>query len=224
MDTQQESLKDLRHIKNMMERSSRFISLSGLSGISAGICALLGAWFANDIIEKNGGFAGYRTLKGDKDVMQLQSVIRKELFSLAMLTLISALIFAFLFTYLRSKRNNMAIWGTAARRLLIAVAIPMIAGGIYLLREIQLGNYLLIAPGCLIFYGLALINGSKYTLDEVKYLGYAQIILGMINCWMTDYGLFFWATGFGVLHIIYGIFMWYKYERVASQQRSTIRA
>jgi hypothetical protein len=223
MNTEHQSLKELRHIKSMMERSSRFISLSGLSGISAGICALVGAWFANAIIEGNGGFASYRTSKSTDGVERLQDLVSKELFIIAMLTLISALIFAFLFTYLRSKKTGAAIWGTTAKRLLIAVAIPMIAGGIYLLREVQLGNYALIAPGCLIFYGLALINGSKYTLDEVKYLGYAQIILGIINCWIIDYGIFFWAAGFGLLHIIYGIFMWYKYERTTSQ-RSTFNA
>ena len=89
----------------------------------------------------------------------------------------------------------------------------MIAGGFYLLREIQVGNYGLIAPGCLIFYGLALVNASKYTLGEVRFLGYAQIILGVINLWFIGYGLYFWAAGFGLMHIIYGMLMWYKYER-----------
>jgi len=226
MDAQNQSLQDLQHIKKMMERSSRFISLSGLSGISAGICALIGAWFANNIIERSGGMLGEgRIYKRDYSMDTLQEFMESKLFNIAVITLVGALIFAFLFTYLRSKRNNIAIWGTASRRLLTAVAIPMIAGGFYLLREIQVGNYGLIAPGCLIFYGLALVNGSKYTLNEVRYLGYGQIILGIVNCWMMGYGVYFWATGFGLLHIIYGILMWYKYERItAGEQRSTINA
>jgi hypothetical protein len=226
MNAQNQSLQDLRHIKKMMERSSRFISLSGLSGISAGVCALIGAWFANKVIERSGGPSGEgRIYNRDYSIDTLQEFMGSQLFYIAALTLLGALVFAFLFTYLRSKKNNIAIWGTASRRLLIAVAIPMIAGGFYLLREIQVGNYGLIAPGCLIFYGLALVNGSKYTLDEVRYLGYGQIILGVINCWMIGYGVYFWATGFGLLHIIYGILMWYKYERTTvDEQRSTIGA
>ena len=47
MTDQQQSLDELQHIKRMMERSSRFISLSGFSGIAAGFCALVGAWFAH---------------------------------------------------------------------------------------------------------------------------------------------------------------------------------
>jgi len=109
------------------------------------------------------------------------------------------------------------MWGYSSKRLLINVAVPMVAGGIYLFRQMQLGNYLLIAPGCLIFYGLALVNASKYTLSEIRYLGYCQVILGIINCWFVGDGVYFWAAGFGLLHIVYGIVMWYRYERVAEK-------
>jgi hypothetical protein len=78
---------------------------------------------------------------------------------------------------------------------------------------VQDGIFSLIAPGCLIFYGLALVNASKYTLKEVRYLGYGQMILGIINLWFIGYGIFFWAIGFGVLHILYGTMMWWKYEK-----------
>jgi hypothetical protein len=91
--------------------------------------------------------------------------------------------------------------------------LPLVAGGIYLFRLLQIGSYGLIAPGCLIFYGLALLNASKYTLREVRYLGICEIILGIINLWVIGKGIYFWAFGFGILHILYGIVMWWKYER-----------
>jgi len=137
-----------------------------------------------------------------------------SLFRVAIYTLAAAIVFAFVFTYLRSKKNNVPVWGSASKRLIVAIAIPLIAGGLYLLRQIQMGHYGLIAPGTLIFYGLALLNGSKYTLGEIKYLGYAQLALGIISSWMIGYGLYFWTLGFGVLHIVYGAIMWYKYERI----------
>jgi hypothetical protein len=93
------------------------------------------------------------------------------------------------------------------------VSIPMIAGGVFLLKLIVEGTYGVVAPGCLIFYGLALLNGSKYTLGEVRYLAYCEIILGIASCWFIGWGLYFWAIGFGVLHIVYGAFMLNKYER-----------
>jgi len=71
----------------------------------------------------------------------------------------------------------------------------------------------LIAPVMLVFYGLALINASKYTLNDIRYLGYAETVIGLIACFFVDYGLLAWTIGFGALHIIYGLMMFYKYEK-----------
>jgi hypothetical protein len=214
MNEQQQSLQDIQQIKQMMERSSRFISLSGLSGVAAGICALVGAWFASDVIETSGGYANYRDVVSRTFATETVSdFLDHRLFQIALGTFFAALLSSFIFTYIRSKKNNIPMWGYSSKRLLINVAVPMIAGGIYIFREMQLGAYGLIAPGCLIFYGLALVNASKYTLSEIRYLGYCQILLGIINCWFMGYGIYFWAVGFGILHIVYGIVMWYRYEK-----------
>ncbi|MEO6583320.1 MAG: hypothetical protein ABIO05_03295 [Ferruginibacter sp.] len=211
MTDSQQSIADLRVIKKMMERSSRFISLSGLSGISAGICALVGAYIASDYVF---GYKDFR-MYGAYDTPMLRdgSLFENKLFYIAAGTLIAAIVSAFLFTWLKSRREGVAIWGASALRLLINLGIPLLVGAVFLLRLIQFGTFGLIAPGCLIFYGLALVNASKYTLDDVRYLGYMQIITGIINLWFVGYGLYFWAFGFGVLHLLYGASMWWKYER-----------
>ncbi len=209
MSDKNTGLDTLKDIKQMMERSSRFISLSGLSGIAAGICALVGAWFAYDII----GNSSRQYNNYYPDIIAIKQFTGYKLFRIALFTLIAAFILALIFTWIKSKKNNVPIWGRSSKRLIWNVAFPLIAGGIFLLRMIQLGYFGMIAPGCLIFYGLALVNASKYTLGEVRYLGYCQVILGLINCWFLGYGLYFWTIGFGVLHIIYGAMMWWKYER-----------
>ena len=209
MDKQQQPLEDLQHIKKMMERSSRFISLSGLSGIAAGSCALAGAWFASQKINC--------WVKGDCQLSLLITSngfeLINDLFWIATITFIAAFVSAFIFTYLRSKKNGTPMLGTTTVRLFWNMVIPITVGGIFLIRMMQLGEYQLVAPGCLIFYGLALVNASKYTLGEVRYLGYGQLVLGIFNLWWIGYGLQFWAMGFGVLHIVYGVMMWWKYER-----------
>jgi hypothetical protein len=209
MSDQQQSQDDLRHIKRMMERSSRFISLSGVSGIAAGLCALAGAWFANKKIRS--WVKEDHTMDGLIDMGGIK--LLNDLLWIATITFISAFISAFFFTYLRSKKNNIPLWGVASRRLFWNTVIPLTAGAIFIIRMMQLGVYDLVAPGCLIFYGLALMNASKYTLGEIRYLGYGQLALGIMNLWSFGYGLYFWAMGFGVLHIIYGIWMWLKYEK-----------
>lgn len=204
----QQPLDTLKDIKQMMERSSRFISLSGWSGIAAGVCALAGVYLVTQKIDcwKIGDCLFRRLINEGGE-------LEKQLYTIAAGTFTAAFSLAFLFTWLRSKKNNLPIWGPLARRLMWSVAVPLAAGAIFLYRMIELRQYELIAPGSLIFYGLALVNASKYTLSEIRYMGYTEILLGLINCWLTGYGLQFWALGFGVLHIIYGAIMWWKYER-----------
>lgn len=205
MPENEQHLEALKDIKQMMEKSSRFISLSGWSGISAGICALIGAYFGYNIIQTENPPGYYRS--------PLIDLLDDKLFLVALFTFLAAFILALLFTYQRSRKSNLSMWGATARRLMINVLIPMLVGGIFILKLLEIRAYGLVAPGCLIFYGLALVNASKYTLGEVRYLGYCQIILGLINCWAVGYGLYFWALGFGVFHIIYGALMLFRYER-----------
>jgi hypothetical protein len=214
MHTTEESLEALQDIKRMMERSSRFISLSGWSGVSAGLCALAGAWYAQGkmVDYRSQGGEVFNRLPGDVSNGSVKE-LRSELLMIAALVLLAAVITAFLFTYLRSKRAGVPVWGISAQRLMWNTLIPLGTGGFFILRLLQEGYFSLIGPSCLLFYGLALINGSKYTLGEVRYLGYGQLLLGLVSLWMPGYALYFWAAGFGVLHIVYGILMWWKYER-----------
>ncbi|HMO62379.1 MAG TPA: hypothetical protein PKC39_03025 [Ferruginibacter sp.] len=210
MQENEQSLKDIQHIKTMMERSSRFISLSGLSGIAAGICAIIGAAVSYDYVM---GYKDFIINPAADSGSELELLYNNRLFWIAAATFTGALVSAFIFTWLKSKKQGIPMWGNLAYRLLINVSVPLLAGGIFLFRLIHFGTFGLVAPGCLIFYGLALVNASKYTLNEIRYLGYLQVLLGIINLWFTGWGIYFWAAGFGVLHIVYGTYMWYKYER-----------
>ncbi|MEO5985006.1 MAG: hypothetical protein ABIP80_05840 [Ferruginibacter sp.] len=212
MNPQQQSLETLQDIKKIMERSSRFISLSGFSGISAGVCALIGAWVAHDYVL---GYKDFRiaTTAANYEQITAASLFDFRLFYIAAGTFIAALLSALFFTWIKSKKEGIPIWGKSALRVIINVSVPLIVGGIFLYRLIDYGTFGLVAPGCLIFYGLALINASKFTLDDVRYLGYMELLTGLISLWFVDYGLYFWAFGFGILHILYGASMWWKYDR-----------
>lgn len=201
----QSNLDAIKDIRKIMERSSRFISLSGWSGIAAGICALAGSWVAIKKIEDYVNGTGFSS--------GCSECLRNELIVIAAIVFIAALASAVTFTYIRSNKDGVPIWGKAARRLLWNTLMPMIVGGILIWKMTGLGYYELVAPSTLIFYGLALVNGSKFTMGEVRYLGYAQIITGILSLLIISRGLYAWAFGFGILHIIYGIAMWWKYER-----------
>lgn len=209
MTNQKQSLEAVQDIKKMMERSSRFISLSGLSGVSAGVFALIGTWFAYDWI--------YEYYSSDESSQSYHSPDFKQLtwnlIGLAVIILAAAILSALYFTWRKARRNKLPIWDHTSRKLLINLCIPIVAGGIFVFGLLQYSEWRFIAPVCLIFYGLALVNASKYTLSEIRYVGLIEIVLGLINMWWIGYGLYFWAAGFGILHIVYGTLMWWKYDR-----------
>ena len=132
---------------------------------------------------------------------------------LAMVILAGAILSALYFTWKKARRNQLPIWDHTSRKLIINLCIPIITGGVFVFGLLQYNEWRFIAPACLIFYGLALVNASKYTLSEIRYVGIIEIILGLINMWWIGYGLYFWALGFGVIHIVYGMLMWWKYDR-----------
>jgi hypothetical protein len=207
---QQETLQEVKDIRRMMERSSRFISLSGLSGVSAGIFALAGAWIARSFIfegyydeyEARGGFAS-----------ESFAALKFQLIGLAAIVFVLAFATAFYFTWRKSSKQGVSLWNHTSKRLFWNMTIPLVAGGLFILGMLRYDDWRFVSPACLVFYGLALVNASKYTLTDIRYLGYCEIIVGLINMNWIGYGLYFWAMGFGVLHIIYGVVMWWKYER-----------
>lgn len=205
----QEPEKTLRDIKQIMERSSRFISLSGLSGVAAGSVALLGAWAAYLILDNYyGGYNSRGLFSGDEF-----SKLKLKLLGLAAVVFAVAFAASFYFTWRRARRQHVSLWGPVSKRLFWNMSLPLLTGAAFILAMLRYDDWSYVSSACLIFYGLALINASKYTLTDIRYLGYCEIILGIINMFYIGYGLYFWAAGFGALHIVYGIIMWNKYER-----------
>ncbi|WP_026933747.1 hypothetical protein [Christiangramia echinicola] len=208
-------LQDLADIKSMMNRSSRFISLSGLAGVFAGIYAIMGAVFAKIILRENNSV--YNGDYNSYSASNLNSDLAQQLILLAIAVLILAIGTAIFLTTRKARKNDQKIWDATSKRLLINFFTPLAAGGIFCLVLLQYGIIGLIAPAMLIYYGLALIHGSKYTFADLKGLGYANVILGLIATQFIGFGIYFWAVGFGLFHIIYGIWMHNKYERKTAE-------
>jgi hypothetical protein len=212
MKKENTSKQQLDEIRSLMERSSRFLSLSGLSGISAGIVALLGALFA--FFYLNFDIRYWDTNRYFSE--NYYTIHRSEIYMLilvAIIILFVALAFAVFFTTRKARRRNLPIWTQSTRLMLYNLAIPLITGGIFCGILLYHQLIFLIAPATLVFYGLALLNAGKYTLAEIRWLGICEIILGLIACVLIGYGLLFWVIGFSFLHIIYGTVMYYRYEK-----------
>jgi hypothetical protein len=222
MEQNTEPIQQLNEIRSLMERSSRFISLSGLSGISAGIVALIGAGIAFFYLDFNqGGF--------DIDRYFMEMSYRRFSNSWLFITLDALIVLALAlfsgiyFTTRRARKQGLKAWDLSARRVLINLFIPLSAGGIFCLILLYHHLIFLMAPATLIFYGLALLNAGKYTYHEIRVLGISEIILGLMASWLVEYGLLFWAIGFGVMHIFYGSMMYFRYESSKTKSETLTR-
>jgi hypothetical protein len=212
MVDKQHYLNSIDEIKTMMEKSSRFLSLSGLSGIFAGIFAIFGAMVAYVYFGKTFYYGQTHEM-----LYFASSDIRSKfllfIFLDAATVLILALISAFYFTWRKAKKKNIQVWNSTTKRMLINLFIPLFAGGFFGLILLWHGIVGILPSITLIFYGLALINASHYTFSDIRFLGISEIILGLIAAFFIGYGLFFWMVGFGVLHILYGAIMFFKYDK-----------
>lgn len=206
MEDIKEHLKDISEIRAMMERNSKFLSLSGLSGVSAGVCALIGAAVA----------AAYMGITFEW-LRQPIPLNRNDIYAFfgldAGLVVIFAVGLAAVFSRRMAKKKDLPLWNSTSKLLLINLLIPLVTGGAFCLILVWHESYPFIPAAMLLFYGMALLNASKFTLPEMRYLAITELVLGLICAVWVWYSLIFWALGFGVAHIAYGAWMYFKYER-----------
>jgi len=194
-------LKDISEIKNMMHKSSRFISLSGLSGILAGIYALIGATLVYWLV-----------MTYSNGVLMLDGWVYQTCLLILAIVATLSIITGILLTTKKAKRHEAKIWDATSRRLVLNFLIPLVVGGLYILIILSQGKYGQSGGLMLIFYGLALVNASKYSIGDIQYLGYIQIVLGLLGAWKPGFGFWLWVLGFGFMHIVYGAWMHFKYD------------
>lgn len=206
METKPTFEEDLASIHRLMDRSVKFVSLSGLAGILAGTYALLGA------------AAAYYTVYYPAPVLAANffpvpdAGTARQLVLIAVVVLVASLITGYWLSARNARKANVSVWGDASRRLVVNLGIPLFTGGFFCLIMLSQGHIDLAATSTLIFYGLALVNASPNLFDEVRYLGLSEIGLGLVSLLVPGYSLLFWAGGFGILHILYGAILYRKYE------------
>ena len=210
MEQHNKHIDDISEIRMMMERASKFISLSGLSGVMAGVFAFIGSaiayWYLQIYLPKAQAPLLFKnlSLKDDATIFLLL---------LAMIIFLLAVLSGVFFTTRNSRKKKIPLWDHSSKKVLVNLFVPIFTGAVFIFYLIFKDIYVLIIPSSLIFYGLALINAGHFTYSDIKYLGYIEIFLGFLSLFFISLGLIIWTIGFGAMHIVYGILMFYKYEK-----------
>lgn len=118
-------LNGLAEIRSLMERSSRFISLSGLSGVMAGIYALAGAAIAWYLLNQEGVVLEDGLLR-----RAASESLRLELLLVGIGVLVLALATGIWLTIRKSRKTRQSIWDKTAKQLFFSLLIPLATGGI----------------------------------------------------------------------------------------------
>jgi hypothetical protein len=199
--------RDLKKIRDIMEKTAPFLSLSGLSGIAAGLAGtaagviimlkIQSAWISSDLLND---------LLSDHQM--------KRFFAVLLLTaLVLALLGSFIITAVNTLRKNQPLWVISSIRFAENLFIPLLAGSILLAAFYIHKDYQYFIPVMLLFFGLSLYTASQSSREEIRILGILDICLGIISLFYIPAGLICWTAGFGLLNIVYGIIMYVKYER-----------
>ena len=184
----------------MMQKSSKFLSLSGLSGILAGTYALIGAGI---VYSMRASFVS--PLRFNSSEFLTVTII-------AVLVMVLSFVTGVAFSVRKAKKNHTTVWNKVSRLFIMSFLVPLITGGLFAIILVTKREFGLVSPVTLLFYGISLVNASRYSFETLRNLGFTFIILGLINTLFIGYGLYFWMFGFGVCHIVYGTFMYLKYD------------
>lgn len=204
---QKDLIKEIGNIRSIMEKSSKFMSISGLSGVLIGSYALIGAFLAYITVY------GFRSTFGYRDNYITDEGIIIKLVLIALAVLIAAITTGYLMARQKAKKAGQHIWNPSSKSLMKAMAVPLVAGGLFTIILIARGDFGMVASTLLVFYGLSLAAAGPFTFKELRYLGVLDIILGLLALCFPGYGLWFWAIGFGILHIVYGLIVHQRYEK-----------
>jgi predicted lysophospholipase L1 biosynthesis ABC-type transport system permease subunit len=195
-------IEDIKAIREMMEKSTKFLSLSGLTGIIAGFTAIIGSAFAYFYLLRDPSLTDFTY---NQEVL----IILADAFVVLAISIGSGIYFS----GKKAKKNKQKLFNSVTRRAIYDLALPLIAGGIFSFIFLVRGDIAIVASTTLLFYGMALLNVSKYTFEETHYLGITEIVLGLLAAVFMYNGILFWAIGFGVCHIIYGFALYNKYDK-----------
>ena len=180
--------ENLQFIRETMERSTSFTAVPGYGGMLMGATAIAAAVVAS---------------------YQVYLVN-----SLAIWLGEAALAFAIglLAMWQKSKLAGQSLFSTPAKKFAFGFTPPLLAGVIITLGLWRNEHYYVLAPVCIICYGVAVICGGAFSARVVPVMGWCFMAVGTAAFLLpSSYGNLMMGLSFGALHMIFGAVIARKY-------------
>ena len=176
---------NLRFIRETMERAGSFTAVPGWGGIAMGISAIIAAVLAG---------------KEQDPALWLRVWI---------IELIVAMLLASATMTLKARRARTSLFMGPARRFAMAFAPPVMVGGVLTWALAWREQFELLPAVWLLLYGAGIIAGGMYSVRVVPIMGGLFFMLGLLALFLP--GNLLLALGFGVLHIVFGSIIAWRY-------------
>jgi len=205
----QKHLENLSELKSILSKNTRFLSFSGLSGVIAGITALAGEYLFYNLY--------LATFSSSSNYADVRNLADMKLFYSALLIALSIIGISVIVGVILARKKIRMQGSTVNRDLLkntlIHILVPILVGGAICFVASFTDHFIYIPAFLLIFYGLGLFNGSRFSFDDLKIVGLVFMGLGLITYAYPNLSMWTWGLGFGVGHILYGLRVYFVHDR-----------
>ena len=174
-------LDDLRFIRQTMANAGAFTAVSGLGSMLVGLTALVAAAISRPLFHGAGWIVAW--------LAEAAVAIGISLWA----------------SQAKAKRLGVPLWSAVARKFVLALLPPLVAGGVLTAALWHFGYAPLIPGVWLLLYGTAVVTGGSFSVSSVPLMGYCFMVLGGVALALP----LAWAwlplgVGFGGLHLIFG--------------------
>jgi hypothetical protein len=177
----------LRYIRETMENAAEFTAVPGWGGLAMGISALAAAYLASRL-------APGRWL----------AVWLIEVFVAVCIAAPAAAT--------KARRANSSLFTGPGRKFVLSFAPPIIVGGLLTLSAWHSGSLGSLPGVWLLLYGTAVVTGGAFSVRAVPIMGMCLMSLGAAALFApANWGNLFMAAGFGLVQMVFGIWIALRY-------------
>ena len=128
---EKDQLAAIQDMRDMMEKSSKFLSLSGLAGILVGIIAIIGGAIVYWILDMSITQLNYLEYILPFDDYSTSKQIHYLILD-AVIVLVLAFIIGVIFAKKNATKRGLSIWDATSRRLLYNMFLPVLFGAVFI--------------------------------------------------------------------------------------------